>query len=259
MAQPRTFKLGDPHLQGDDVGEWQDTLIAQFKTWDVNYPLVRDNDYGAITRDATATVLYGLGIPRENMADGVTPDLRVRVRNKKLSSYDLERFRERAGWRGRLRKTHADAGRVAAPLATILSSSWGYHPPVHDGVDLICRPNATIYALCDGTIIRAASGGWWGKGAQASGGHSVSEGDGIIVLRSTVDVGPFSKGLNFGYGHAEHPTVKAGQKVQAGDPIGRAGFANAWHIHMVCNNRKDDRGVGDRDPMPCVRYACGHD
>lgn len=144
---------------------------------------------------------------------------------------------------------------VHTPVHPILASSWGYHPGVHDGVDLITEGDDILYAICDGTIIRASTGGWWGKGARASGGHSIADGDGVIVLRCGVDAGPFRKGLNFVYGHAEHPSVKAGQKVKAGDTIGRAGFANAWHVHFCVNGRSDDRGVGDRDPMPYVDYA----
>jgi murein DD-endopeptidase MepM/ murein hydrolase activator NlpD len=257
MATGRTFKLDSPHMSGDDIKEWQQTLKERFDHWRVAYPLVHDGDYGAISRDATASVLYGLGIAREAMEDGVTPELRVKVRNSRLNDEEKARYEDRAEWRRRLAKTHERGGKVASPLATILSSSWGYHPPVHDGVDLICRPNAALLAICDGKIIRADSSGWWGKGAPSA--AVAAKGDGIIVLRSTVDVGPFKVGLNFGYGHAEHPTVKEGEMVQAGDQIGRAGFANAWHIHLVVNKRGDDRGVGDRDPMVFVRYALAND
>ena len=154
---------------------------------------------------------------------------------------------------------HTQGKHVHTPVDPILQSSWGYHAGVHDGVDLITDHDDEILAICDGTIIRASTGGWWGKGARASGGHSVSDGDGVIVLRCGVDNGPFVKGLNFVYGHAEHPLVKPGQRVKAGQKIGRAGFANAWHIHFCVNGRSDDRGVGDRDPMPFVNYARTHD
>jgi murein DD-endopeptidase MepM/ murein hydrolase activator NlpD len=146
-------------------------------------------------------------------------------------------------------------GHVSLPVDPILQSSWGYHPGVHDGVDLITDGDDTIVAICDGTVLRASSSGWWGKGARASGGHSISEGDGVIVLRCSINEGPFQSGTNFVYGHAEHPTVKPGQRVKAGQRLGRAGFANAWHIHFCVNRRFDDRGVGDHDPMPYVEYA----
>ena len=155
-------------------------------------------------------------------------------------------------------------GGVASPLRRILGHSWGWHPGVHDGVDLICEADPVIFAICDGTIVDARSSGWWGKGAHASGGHAVSEGDGIIQLQCSVSAGPFRPGLVFGYGHAEKATVKVGDKVRAGQIIGHAGFANAWHIHFMANDghkRRGDggfSGVGDRDPWPYVDYAIEH-
>lgn len=152
-------------------------------------------------------------------------------------------------------------GDVAAPLKKIITSAHGFGQG-HDGVDLICDENAPIFALCDAKVIDVRSAGWWGLGAQASHGHPISDGDGIIQLECLVDTGPFKKGLRFGYGHAEHATVHPGQLVQAGQRIGTAGFANAWHVHFMTNgggakfNSGDrPRGVGDRDPMPFVTYA----
>ncbi len=150
-------------------------------------------------------------------------------------------------------------GSVAAPARPILQHSWGYHPGVHDGVDLITEGDDVIYAICDAKVIDARSSGWWGKGARASGGHSVSDGDGIIQLECLVNVGPFKKGMHFGYGHAEKASVRVGQKVKAGQAIGHAGFANAWHIHFMCNGGATTKGVGDRDPWPFVAHALEHD
>jgi murein DD-endopeptidase MepM/ murein hydrolase activator NlpD len=154
-----------------------------------------------------------------------------------------------------LRRERQLGGYVAAPVRPILEHSWGWHPGVHDGVDLITEANDILYAICDGTVIDVRSSGWWGKGARASGGHSVADGDGIIQIRCDVDAGPFKKGMHFGYGHAEQATVAVGHKVKAGQVIGHAGFANAWHVHFMCNGGNTTRGVGDRDPWPFVAYA----
>lgn len=251
----RTFKLVDPHMQGDDVKAWQETLNRQMRTWSVDHRGDVDGDYGAITRDLTATVLFGLGIDQDAMKDGVSAELRIKVRNKRLTAAERTRFAARAVWRGKLRKRYEHKS-VAPPLSKILSSSWGYHPPVHDGVDLICPPNAAGFAICSGTIIRADAGGWWGKGAPSA--AVAAKGDGIVVLKCDVDVGPFRRGLRFCYGHAEHPSVKVGDHVKAGELICRAGLANAWHFHFMVNARGDAKGVGDRDPMPFVNYACKH-
>lgn len=252
----RTFIVQDPQLHGPDVKSWQETLNRQMRTWDVDYEIDTDGDFGALTRDLTASVCHGLGLASASQAmeHGVTPALRIKVRNKELTPAEHTRYKERQPWRDAFRTRHAHKD-VAAPLVKIISHEWGYHPPVHDGVDLICSDNAPILAICRAKVIRVAQGGWWGKGAAASGGHAIGDGDGIIVLRSITSVGPFKVGLNFCYGHAEKATVKVGDIVEAGSVIGHAGFAKAWHVHFMVNGRDDDRGTGDRDPMPYVSYA----
>jgi murein DD-endopeptidase MepM/ murein hydrolase activator NlpD len=159
---------------------------------------------------------------------------------------------------------HSTGSHVSAPVDPILGDTWGWHPGVHDGVDLIAAFDDTVVAICDGIIVDARSSGWWGKGAQASSGHPISDGDGIIQLKCTTHVGPFKPGLVFGYGHTEHAIVKVGQAVKAGQRIGRIGFANAGHIHFMVNDgtkRRGDggySGVGDHDPLPYVNYARSH-
>lgn len=193
---------------------------------------------------------------KEGHADGKVTDPEAERIHK------WERLVDEAAAMVARRELQLSGGHVASPLRKIIGHSWGWHPGVHDGVDLICESDATIYALCDGTIVDARSSGWWGKGAQASSGHPVSDGDGIIQLQCSVDRGPFRPGLVFGYGHAEKATVKVGDKVRAGQVIGHAGFANAWHVHFMANDghkRRSDggySGVGDRDPWPYVDYAC---
>jgi murein DD-endopeptidase MepM/ murein hydrolase activator NlpD len=140
---------------------------------------------------------------------------------------------------------------VAAPLDHIISDSNGWNPRAHDGVDLICAEKAPLYAICDALVIDVRAGGWWGKSPTGN----VALGDGIIQLECAVNVGPFKEGMHFGYGHAEAARVKVGDHVRAGQVIGRAGFANAWHVHFMVNNGATTRGIGDRDPKPFVDYA----
>lgn len=158
---------------------------------------------------------------------------------------------------------HTKASHVHAPILPILTHSNGYGPG-HDGVDLISEANDEGWAICDGVVVDSRASGWWSKGAQASHGHPISDGDGIVQIKCTVDAGPFRKGLVFGYGHAEDSRVEIGQTVKAGEVICRAGFANAWHFHFMCNGGDKRRadggysGVGDRDPWPFVSYAIAH-
>lgn len=141
---------------------------------------------------------------------------------------------------------------VAVPVPSVTADSWDYHPPVHDGIDLICPPDAKVYAICDAEVVDVRASGWWGKGAPAN----KAAGDGIIQIWCTVSAGPFRKGLVFAYGHAEKATVKVGDKVKAGDLLGHAGLANAWHVHFMVHDETEGlRGVGDRDPRPFLDYA----
>lgn len=141
-------------------------------------------------------------------------------------------------------------GAVASPLNKILSSANGYSGG-HDGVDLISEADAAIFAICDAKVIDVRSGGWWGKNPTGD----ISRGDGIIQIECLVNSGPFKKGMHFGYGHAEGAVVRVGQVVKAGERLGRAGFANAWHVHFMVNGGGTPKGTGDRDPMPYVNYA----
>jgi murein DD-endopeptidase MepM/ murein hydrolase activator NlpD len=140
---------------------------------------------------------------------------------------------------------------VASPTPKVLADSWGYHPGVHDGMDIITPAHAPIYAICEGTIVRVSSSGWWGKAPSGD----VSKGDGIIILRATKAVGPIKRGMNIGYGHAENAVVREGEFVRAGERIGDAGLAVAWHVHFMVNMGKGERGVGDRDPRPVYNYC----
>ena len=256
MAE-RTFKLQMPRMRGQDIKTWQEILNKQFDNWGVRFHVALDSEYGVPTRDATATVLHGLGILKAEMSNGVPPELRIKVRDKKLSPTERVRRVQRRGWRKRLRDKFAGGG-VASPLAKILSSSWGWHPPGHDGVDLLCLAEAPVFALCQAKVIDVRPSGWWGLGAAPSHGHPVSDGDGIIQLECLTDVGPFKKGLHFGYGHAERATVSVGDVVRAGQRIGTAGFANAWHVHFMVNRGNTTKGIGDHDPLPYVEYAMKH-
>lgn len=255
----RTFKVINPPMRGGDVRAWKVSLNEQMETWGVDYrlPIYEEADrnlYDAETRSLTATVAHGLGLPSASsaMADGVTPELRIKLRNKRQTPEDKRRFAKRAEWRAALVRRYASRD-VSPPLAVILEDSWGYHPPVHDGIDLICNPRAAGLAICKARVVRADNGGWWGKGAPSP--DIAAKGDGIVVIRCLVNVGPFREGLNFCYGHAENVRVQPGETVQAGQVICEAGLANAWHFHFMVNDRSDARGVGDRDPRPYLDYA----
>ena len=262
MAE-RTFKIDDPPMRGDDVRAWKTTLNRQMKTWRVDLRLPLTDEYDHAARSLTASVCHGLGLASASsaMKNGVTPELRVKLRNKRLTAAEKKRFDDRADWRRDFRERHKRR-KVSPPLRRILQSSWGWAPKtgpnagkVHDGVDLTCaNTSEPLLAMCRAEVVRADAGGWWGKSPSGD----VSLGDGIVIIRALEDAGPIKKGMNLCYGHAEHARVRPGDVVEPGEVIALAGLAVIPHTHFMVNKRSDDRGRGELDPMPLVRYAIAH-
>lgn len=252
----RTFRIAQPFMRGDDVGNWQRVLNAQLEDWNIDHRIKIDKVYGLATRSLTATVLHGMGIAQETMEDGITPTLRLKVRNKQRDFIEERRYVQRVAWRRALRKRYGTSAKVALPVANIIEASWGFHPPGHDGLDVICAPNAVLHAMVKSKVIRADAGGWWGKAPSGD----VKLGDGIVILQILESVGPFKMGDEIGYGHAEHPKVKVGQIVEAGEPIALAGLAVAWHIHLMWNRGGFAAAIGrgDGDPIRLLDYVRKH-
>jgi murein DD-endopeptidase MepM/ murein hydrolase activator NlpD len=260
MTEPRTFKVP---TEGDDVKAWQVFLNERFDKWNISYPIKVDGIYGPATRGATSTFMraWGVADTGEALSEGLTPWWRSKLRNNDRTSDEEQRFEseEIKEFRRRLRDRYSSSDPVCYPVPNMSADSWGYHPGVHDGIDLICPWKQPVLAICDAKVVRVAASGWWGLGAQPSSGHPVSDGDGIVIIESRIDDGPFVKGLHFGYGHSEGATVHEGDTVRAGDVIAHAGWANWPHVHFMVNNDPPVnglyRGVGDRDPKPYLDYA----
>ncbi|CAB4894751.1 unannotated protein [freshwater metagenome] len=255
----RTLKVTTPPMRGEDVAGWERTMNKVLQGWGAKtYRHPESGAYGVGDRSLAASIAYGYGIAAGALEGGITPELRIKIRNKRFSSAELERYHVRADWRRRLVKRLEQASEpgVHRLVAKVTQDSWGWHPPVHDGIDLICPANALLYAPARCRVIDVRSSGWWGKGAQPSGGHPVSDGDGIIQVELLETVGPLKKGLHLGFGHAEGARVRVGQVVQAGDVLGHAGFANAWHVHFMVNDgRFGLQGRGSQDPRPITDYC----
>ena len=253
----RTYKVDQPRMTGGAIDNWQKRLNGMMKRWEIEYRIEEHGIYGVETRDLSRKVVFGLGIDLRQLDQGVTREMRIKVKDIDLSDLERKRFhsKRRKEFRKRLKDKHAGGG-VCSPLVKITASSNGF-TSIHDGVDLICPADAPGFAICKAKVVRADKDGWWGLGAPAD-PVLRAKGDGIVIIRSLVDIGPIKKGMNLCYGHAEKPRVKVGDIVHAGQRICDAGFANAWHFHFMINHNPNTRGVGDRDPMPIVKYAIAH-
>jgi murein DD-endopeptidase MepM/ murein hydrolase activator NlpD len=238
-------------MEGRDVRAWQRQVNRQLTDWRIAHAIDTDGIYGPKTQRWSKRVLYGLG---QSIADwnGVTPQARIKARHLESRTPDeLAAAKARRPWLRRLRRQYA-AKRVHTPVKNIIHDDWGYTAG-HDGIDLICPPNAQIFAVCRAKVIDVRAGGWWGKNPTGD----VSRGDGIIQLEALTSIGPLKKGMHIGYGHAEHARVSVGQVVRAGTVLGKAGLANAWHVHFMINGGGTIRGIGDRDPRPYLDLFTG--
>jgi murein DD-endopeptidase MepM/ murein hydrolase activator NlpD len=245
----RTFKLGD---KGKDVKAFQQTLVREFKHLNLNPPIVVDGIFGHHTRVYTAALLRARGILTKAMEHGVTYELRKKIHDRVMTKAEKKRFHSKArqALRAHLREQWKTK-KVHAPVSTIIADSWGYHPGVHDGIDVICKPNAACFAMVKSKVIDVRAGGWWGKAPSGD----VAKGDGIVQLEVLENVGPFKKGMHIGYGHCESARVRVGQVVEAGEVIALAGLAVAWHIHLMMNSGGTTKGVGTMDPRKFLDYA----
>ncbi len=259
----RDLIVVDPPMQGRDVANLNRAVRQRLEMRRIDIPAPVHDKFTQAAALAAIEAGYFLGLLEDTIlatdkgrrvcTQGAQAIIREPVRR---SDEQLARARSRRVQvaRGPRYYEELSGGQLAVPVDPILQHSNGFAAG-HDGVDLICEADDVIYAICDARVIDVRAAGWWGKGAQASHGHPISHGDGIIQIQCLVDKGPFKKGMHFGYGHAEKAVVHAGQVVKAGQKLGRAGFANAWHLHFMVNAGSTTKGIGDRDPMPFVRFA----
>lgn len=85
-SRPRTFVVRPSHMTGPDVEEFQKDLNMRFGAWGINKRLVVDGDYGMQTREAAREVAKGLGLAPAAIKDGITPDVRIRIRHPEMRS-----------------------------------------------------------------------------------------------------------------------------------------------------------------------------
>ncbi len=259
----RDLIVTDPPMKGRDVANLNRAVHQRLEMRRIDIPSPVHDMFTQAAALAAVEAGYFLGL-REDTVLATNKGRRVCTEGaqaiirepERRTPEQIARAKSRVGQVARGPRYYAQlsGGHVATPVDPILTHSHGFTGG-HDGVDLICEADDVVYAICDARVIDVRAGGWWGKGAQASHGHPISHGDGIIQIECLVDKGPFKKGLHFGYGHAEKASVHVGQVVKAGQKLGHAGFANAWHLHFMVNSGNTTKGIGDRDPMPYVHFA----
>lgn len=265
MSDIRTFKLQSPPMKGDDIKSWEKELKELFRGIGIDAPIVANGVYADIDRSYTKSFAHAVGLDANKLLEhGVTPNVRSDLRHWKVRQTVNQGLlmAERVDWRRRLRDRYGKIrdhgqGEVSLFLKKLLADSWGYHPGVHDGIDLISLPDVPIYAPVDCKVIDVRSGGWWGLGAPSD-PQLRAKGDGIVQLEILETLGPFKKGDHIGLGHAEKARVREGDLVKAGHWVANTGFANAWHIHCMQNDGSTMKGIGNKNPKPMVDYSIKH-
>lgn len=260
----RTFRIQSPQMKGPDIKSWEQELKELFAGIGIDAPIVDNGFYGAIDRSYLKSFVYAIGWDPHVLEHGVAPELRSQLRHWKETQTEgaQKRMDERLDWRRRLRERYhkmqtEDQGQVSLFLTKLLADSWGYHPGVHDGIDLISLPDVPIYAPFECEVIDVRSGGWWRLGAPANPALR-AKGDGIVQLKVLESIGPVKKGWHIGLGHAEKARVKIGDVVEAGTWVANTGFANAWHIHCMLNTGATIMGVGNLNPQAMIDYTIEH-
>ena len=112
---PRTFRLESPPMRGRDVAAFQQLLNERFAGWSIDKRIDVDGEYGPMTRRAARQAVYALGISGTELAHGVTPELRSKLRRPSRRTPDeVAHAARRRGWLGRLRRQHEGQGAQAA-------------------------------------------------------------------------------------------------------------------------------------------------
>jgi CHAP domain-containing protein len=113
-GKPRTFRLESPLMRGRDIAAFQQLLNERFAAWSIDKRVDVDGEYGPLTRRAARQAVYALGISGTEMAHGVTPELRVKLRRpSRRTPVEVASAGRRRGWLGRLRRQHEGRGAQA--------------------------------------------------------------------------------------------------------------------------------------------------
>jgi murein DD-endopeptidase MepM/ murein hydrolase activator NlpD len=140
----------------------------------------------------------------------------------------------------------------------------------HSGIDIWMPDETPVNCLFDGEVICVGTtgAGLWGNSC----GYFKDDNGGIgkieVLHDAYVTAGGKQRQIKIVYGHMSSATVRVGERVKAGQRIGRSGIAGAWpHIHVdvainapELNNPRIWNNPGEYhllDPIPAILEAMG--
>jgi tellurite resistance protein len=116
---PRTLRVTEPLMKGEDVKTFQRVLNKRFAKWHVPIVLDVDGEFGTQTRRSARQVAHGLGLSAAEYEHGITPAVQAVIQKPTARTADQKaRFAKRAAFRKKLR------GHAARQLAS------GAHGPL---------------------------------------------------------------------------------------------------------------------------------
>lgn len=128
-----TYVLRQPLLKSAGIQAFQRVLNHQYEVWGIHRQITENGVYGPETREATQQIALGLGLLKSDYEDGITPQLRILIRNpERRTPLQTKRFEsvQRRRYRAALRKHYTTV-----------------------------RPSVNGNGNGDGTVIKASGGG----------------------------------------------------------------------------------------------------
>jgi murein DD-endopeptidase MepM/ murein hydrolase activator NlpD len=129
---------------------------------------------------------------------------------------------------------------LAMPVRGVLTSGYGYRPDpvlkvnIHPGVDLAASMGTPVSAASGGTVTHAGPAGTYGN---------------LVMIKH-------DGGFETRYAHLSAVDVKEGQRVEAGQLVGKVGstgYSTGPHLHFEV--RKDGKAM---DPSPLLPNGSPH-
>jgi murein DD-endopeptidase MepM/ murein hydrolase activator NlpD len=150
-----------------------------------------------------------------------------------------------------------DWGEFAAPSGNGLygyGTSYGLNGTQHTGLDVAMNVGTPLFAPGSGVVTCAGTGN--GPGADGGGCAAFSDYFGNGAGRVEVQL---DNGAVLIYGHSSTASVRPGQRVTAGTPLGTSGGMNSPHIHLEARVRDASMPSGWRivDPRTVLGGGIG--
>jgi hypothetical protein len=110
-----TYRVTSPMIKTQQLRGFQRLLNRLYRDWKIDYRIDDDGEYGPATRRAAKRAAFALGIAAKELENGLTPEVRRKIRHPELrSAAEKARAERRRPWLKRLRERYQGGGPKAA-------------------------------------------------------------------------------------------------------------------------------------------------